>query len=393
MRLFILVIALLAPAHLVSAYQTIWRDMTGWQRHTIDASSQGADGVKVMDVDGNGLLDIVTGWEEGGVVHLYMNPGAEHVRSPWPGVIVGHVNSVEDAVLFHAQENRIPIVVSAAEGKERTLFVHRVPAGTHAYMDASSWETRAIRASKNRMQWMFVVPFDIGNDGSLQLVAAGKNAEAEIGWFDKVDPLSSRWHPLATVSWVMSIIPTDIDMDGDLDIIYNDRKGERRGVYVATHEEGKLKKPQPLIEIEAEPMFMAVGDLEDDGQDEIVIATAKHGIRIGKRIEANQWTHETIPFPEWAGSGKGVAIGDLQGDNVPEIAVTSEHARGKHGVYFLTKVNESWQAVDIGGLEGTKFDRIELLDLDGDGDLDLLTCEESENLGVIWYENPGVNSP
>ena len=27
-------------------------------------------------------------------------------------------------------------------------------------------------------------------------------------------------------------------------------------------------------------------------------------------------------------------------------------------------------------------------DLDGDEDLDVLTCEESANLGVIWYENP-----
>ena len=27
-------------------------------------------------------------------------------------------------------------------------------------------------------------------------------------------------------------------------------------------------------------------------------------------------------------------------------------------------------------------------DLDEDGDLDVITCEESSNLGVIWYENP-----
>ena len=26
--------------------------------------------------------------------------------------------------------------------------------------------------------------------------------------------------------------------------------------------------------------------------------------------------------------------------------------------------------------------------LDADGDLDVLTCEERKNLGVIWYENP-----
>ena len=29
-----------------------------------------------------------------------------------------------------------------------------------------------------------------------------------------------------------------------------------------------------------------------------------------------------------------------------------------------------------------------MIDLDGDGDLDLLTCEEVHDLGVFWYENP-----
>ncbi len=43
---------------------------------------------------------------------------------------------------------------------------------------------------------------------------------------------------------------------------------------------------------------------------------------------------------------------------------------------------------DISGPTGTKYDRIELIDLDDDGDLDVLTCEEAAKLGVFWYENP-----
>ena len=42
----------------------------------------------------------------------------------------------------------------------------------------------------------------------------------------------------------------------------------------------------------------------------------------------------------------------------------------------------------ISDAEGVKYDRIELLDLDRDGDLDMITCEERAGLGVVWFENP-----
>ena len=41
-----------------------------WNRHTIDNTSRGADGVKLGDLNKDGLPDIVTGWEEGGVVRV-----------------------------------------------------------------------------------------------------------------------------------------------------------------------------------------------------------------------------------------------------------------------------------------------------------------------------------
>jgi len=47
----------------------------------------------------------------------------------------------------------------------------------------------------------------------------------------------------------------------------------------------------------------------------------------------------------------------------------------------------------VSGPEGVKYDLVALVDLDGDGDLDVITTEETANLGVIWYENPTMKAP
>ena len=82
-------------------------------------------------------------------------------------------------------------------------------------------------------------------------------------------------------------------------------------------------------------------------------------------------------------------------DGELDIVVSCENAKGKTGVFYYAQPDalkifdsSAWEFRDIGGITGTKFDRIELIDLDEDGDLDVITCEERENLGVIWYENP-----
>jgi hypothetical protein len=103
---------------------------------------------------------------------------------------------------------------------------------------------------------------------------------------------------------------------------------------------------------------------------------------VAQPTDDEPWPRHTIDSSSRAG--------DVDLDGRPDVVFTCENARdGKRGVMWLSRNGGGgWDAHDISGPEGVKYDLVELIDLDADGDLDALTCEESANLGVVWYENP-----
>ena len=54
---------------------------TPWTRHTIDDSSRGADGVRLADVNGDRLPDILTPWAVPGRCRSSTSPATLYLRS------------------------------------------------------------------------------------------------------------------------------------------------------------------------------------------------------------------------------------------------------------------------------------------------------------------------
>ncbi len=374
-----------------------------WTRHTVDDSTVGADGIRLADVNNDGLTDATTGWEEGGLIRVYLHPSPTAVTSPWPAVTVGRVGSPEDAVFADLDGDGSTDVVSSCEGKVRSIFFHWAPSERSKHLDPDAWQTEALPPARGLCQWMFCLPMQIDGRNGIDLVAGAKNAGAKIGWFEA--PANARdvnqwkWHPLYDAGWIMSLIAEDMDGDGDSDIVASDRKGPSRGCLW-------LENPGPdradqgswpihrIGESDHEYMFLTVADLDGDGLRDVLAATASHELVYYRRTAARPlaWESHVIELPENTGTGKGVAVGDLDGDGRQEVVFSCEKAAGKRGLmwmkYVVTPTDRRWLAFDIGGGRGAKFDLVQLLDVDGDGDLDVLTTEEVDRLGVVWYENP-----
>ena len=141
-------------------------------------------------------------------------------------------------------------------------------------------------------------------------------------------------------------------------------------------------------------LFMDIADLGSDGLLDVVIATSDRQLILHQQTQQDppQWSTREIAIPSSAGKGKGVRIGDLDQDGQNDIVFSCESAGSKTGVgwlsYTFSVSDLLWDSTPISGTSGSKFDLVQLLDLDGDGDLDVITTEEDANLGVIWYENP-----
>jgi hypothetical protein len=383
-----------------------------WARHTIDDSSRGADGVRLGDINGDGRLDITTGWEEGGRVRVYLHPGTAKVKDRWPAVTVGEARSPEDAVFVDFNGDGVLDVVSSCEGNTRSVFIHFAPRDRAKLLDAAAWRMEAIPATEREQQWMYAMPFDMDGRRGIDVVVGSKGSNGSVGWLESPDKRRDvaawKYHRLRDAGWIMSLEAVDIDGDGDLDVLASDRTEDKRGVFWLERPnpplgEGRDEGVVPWREHaiggeDREVMFLDYGDLDGDGRQEMVVAAKPRQVLVFSRPSdpRERWTAEVVALQGNLGNAKAVRVSDVDLDGRADLIVSCEGATGEEsGVAWFRRQPRSdaatrlrWTMHDISGPPGTKFDRMELLDLDADGDFDVITCEEAENLGVIWYENP-----
>jgi VCBS repeat protein len=377
---------------------------TPWARHTITSGPRGADGVHLGDADGDGDDDVTSAWEQAGLVTVSLRPAA--VAEPWPTVTVAtHLHGVEDAIFADVDADGNLDVVSACEC--RRVVVHFAPDDPSA-----AWTSVDLTPARNLQRWIKVAVADIDRDGRLDIIGGGKANPATVGWFrapeDPHDGSAWTYTPMSEVGWTMSLTSRDVEGDGDHDVVLSDKIPIRRpdgtivyelrgSRWLENTEHGTAWHHHPIGFGRGEHKFLQIADFDGDGRDDVLDGASGPAYnRTFFRRNLGQWgPWEEIPIPQPAGVGwyQDVKTADLDLDGDPDLVFSYSHAEAElSGVVWLAAADDgTWQRGEISGPPGTKYDNVELEDVDGDGDLDVITSEQIDQLGVIWYENPACS--
>jgi hypothetical protein len=334
-----------------------------------------------MDIDADGDLDLIrTAGLSGWVVVLPQLLPGRFAEAPFVLGDRGNTGDARAVAIVDLDGNGDLDLVRSGNGG---LSVHLQP-----FHGPSGAAVVVGRGTQSRPR--SVAAGDLDGDGDLDLVSAnefGHNLTA----FLQGNPGSFGTDPLViggieSTPFVRSVAAVDLDGDGDLDLASMTESG---GLVVFDQTAPQSFADVPLI-IETGPGLSAeVADLDGDG-DQDLVATTDAGLQVFSQLSPGSFAVPSSVLGHSAGWPGRVAAADLDADG--DLDLVTQNDEFDHLTVSFQDSPGNFGAVPLilGGAGMVGPLSVGAGDLDGDGDLDLASANgESGNLTVFFQSSPG----
>jgi len=362
--------------------------------------------IAVGNVDGDGNPEIITTEENG---HGYVIDGATHALE-WD-----YINSFGNLVeVADIDQDGKAEIIGASSWYKITIFdgdIHspkwEIPTDLDVdalyvgdvdgnipeilYGDGQWGEIHCIDVSTQTEKWNIRNPDhgvtdiavgDVDSDGTLEVIwgAGASSTGADYLYIAGVDSQIAEWQNDSIDGPLSAVDVGDVDNDGVDEIVmvsFESESGYESGVVYIFDAVTHALEYRDLLSINdwMGVRTVKIGDVDDDGESEYVIATAN--LYDGVIQIYNGQTHALERQSPWYNGNyfTDIEIGDVDNDGSTEIvAVQGREHTGAPGVYIIVfdgaTAAEEWKSIDLGIYWGYVED-IELSDIDNDGNTEI----------------------
>lgn len=237
-----------------------------------------------------------------------------------------------------------------------------------------------------------VVATDIDTDGDSDLVITSTSG-SRVAWYENTDGSFSAEQTISTaVTFPRSVSASDIDNDGDPDVVSVSSGDEKVAWYQNSNGDGSFNSQQ-LIDTRVAgtaPFAVAAADANGDGNNDIFVANFT--------ADSVVWYENTDGLGNFAAlqtitttpnSPVAIAVGDIDGDNDVDVVSVSQ-SDDLVAWYENTDGLGTYGALETISNASTAARDVELADINGDGLLDVIVVAFNSD-EVIWFENTGTS--
>ena len=366
-------------------------DGTSWTTRTITTSADGALSVFAADVDGDGDVDALSASDLDDTIAWYEN--ADGNGTSWIAHSITTEADRARSVFASDVDGDGDIDVLSASFIDNTIAWYE-----NVSEDGTSWTTHTITTGAVGATSVFAA--DLDGDGDIDALSTSYGGY-EIAWFENTDGDGTSWtaHPITTdADYAESVFAADVDGDGDIDALsasYFDNT-------IAWYENQIIHRsavfPEETVISQAANGALAVSAADIDGDGDVDTLS---GSRYDGKVAWYENTdgsgafgaQQIITSTGGIYAAASVIPADLDHDGDINVLAGFFH----YGSYTLGRVawyentngdGSSWteQIIASGSSYAQDVRSVFAADVDGDGDLDVLSTSRTDDK-IAWYEN------